>query len=97
MRPKVVNLAHDAGKRFEYIGRMFHFPGHRKSWLYMDRKWDEGRACFSTMWQQLPRDGRILSTRNREQYVPSRIKFQFRVETDGMQACKRKPTYTTLR
>ena len=28
--PKVVGLAHDAGKRFEYIGRMFRFPGYCK-------------------------------------------------------------------
>ena len=32
------------------------------------------------------------STRHMEQYVPSEIRFQFRVETNGMQACEQKLT-----
>ena len=37
------------------------------------------------------------SIEHREQYVPSKIKFQFRVETNKMQACELKPTCTTFR
>ena len=31
--PKVVGLARDGGKRFEYIGRVVRCPGYREVWL----------------------------------------------------------------
>jgi len=34
---------------------------------------------------------------HKEQYVPSKIGFQFRVKTNRMQGCEQKRTFTTFR